>query len=263
MDVVPQIFTAKVMHKRLFPKVNQFTYGIYYLALPLKALNKKPHIEDLALNHFAPVSFYEKDHGAMDGSSSERWIRNILKEYGLDKVTKDIMLVCMPRVLGYVFNPVSFWLCLDKEGNLRAVLSEVHNTFGEHHSYLCAHKDHRPIKRDDVLEAEKLFHVSPFLKREGSYQFRFSLQSNNLGVWIDFYDGEGKKQLLTSLVGKLEPLTKSSLRKAFWQHPLVTLKAITLIHWQALKLVRKGIKYISKPVQKDEKLSSTHDLNKM
>ncbi len=263
MDIIPQIFTAKVMHKRLFPKVNQFSYGVYYLALPLAQLHKKPHIADLSLNHFAPLSFYEKDHGAMDGTNNEAWIRNILKTYGLNDISRDIMLISMPRVLGYVFNPVSFWLCLDQKKQLRAVLCEVHNTFGEHHSYLCAHADHRPIVQNDWLEAEKIFHVSPFLKREGSYKFRFSLQSNNFGVWIDFYDEEKNKQLLTSLVGKFEPLTKASLRKTFWKHPLVTIKAIMLIHWQAIKLVAKGIKYISKPKQQDKKLSSTSNLNKM
>ncbi len=262
MDIIPQIFTAKVMHKRLFPKVNQFTYGIYYLVLPLRMLHEKSHV-DLALNCFAALSFHEKDHGALDGSSNEIWIRSVLKEYGLDKVTQNVMLVCMPRVLGYVFNPVSFWLCLDENNKLRAVLSEVHNTFGEHHNYLCAHENHCPIEPGDWLEAKKLFHVSPFLKREGSYQFRFSLQSNTLGVWIDFYDAEGKKQLLTSLAGQLSPLTKISLRKAFWTHPLVTLKATMLIHWQALKLITKGIKYISRPMQRNKKLSSTRNLNKM
>lgn len=263
MDITPQIFNARVMHKRLFPKVNQFSYGIYYLALPLAKLQKKSHIQGLAFNHFSPISFYEKDHGALDGSSNKEWVDAILSDYGLDDTIKDIMLVCMPRVLGYVFNPVSFWFCFDEEQNLRAVLCEVHNTFGENHSYLCAHEDHHPIDTNDWLKAEKIFHVSPFLRREGSYQFRFSLQDNKLGVWIDFYDDDGNKQLLTSLVGTLEALTRKSLRRVFWRHPLVTLKAIILIHWQAVRLVFKGIKYISKPVQRDEKISATKNLNKM
>lgn len=263
MDITPQIFNAKVMHKRLFPKVNQFTYGIYYVALPLAQLDKTSRIGHLALNRFAGISFYEKDHGALDGSSNKAWIDGVLKTYGLDGIIENVMLLSMPRVLGYVFNPVSFWLCFDKSGDLRAVLNEVHNTFGEHHSYLCVHEDFRVIGKDDWLEAKKLFHVSPFLEREGSYQFRFSIEDEKLGVWIDFYNKEGEKQLLTSLVGKLEPLTKASLREAFWKHPLVTLKAITLIHWQALKLVSKGIKYISKPKQYKEKVSRSHNLNKM
>lgn len=252
MELTPQIYTAKVMHKRLFPKINQFTYGVYYLALPLPA-------EPLPVKI---LSFNDKDHGARDGSDIQAWARGILTEYGLDEKTSHIMLITMPRVLGYVFNPVSFFLCLDNERKLRAVICEVHNTFGEQHSYLCARADHAPISADEWLEAEKLFHVSPFLPREGSYKFRFVLAGEQLGIWIDYFDKSQNKQLLTSLTGKLAPLNTTSLRCAFWSHPLVTLKVIALIHWQAAKLASKGIRYIVKPPQREEKVSSTSDLTK-
>ena len=255
MEITPQIYTAKVMHKRLFPKVNAFTYSIYYLALPLS------HLAKIKLP--AMMGFHAKDHGAKDGSELEPWIRATLKEHGLNDITYTVTLVCMPRILGYVFNPVSFWLCRDDKNQLRAVMAEVNNTFGETHSYLCAHHDHRIIQSHDWLKADKLFHVSPFLKREGSYQFRFSLKQDKLGIWIDFYDEQGKKQLITSLMGKLSPLTKPALRLTFWKHPLVTFKTITLIHWQAIKLLSKGIKYIAKPSQAIECSSSTHNLTKL
>jgi DUF1365 family protein len=154
-------------------------------------------------------------------------------------------------------------MCFDEDKQLRAVLCEVNNTFGETHSYLCAHEDHRIIETDDWLKADKLFHVSPFLKREGVYHFRFSTRGNTLGIWIDFYDAQGNKQLTTALTGTMQPLKKSTLRRAFWRHPLLTFKTIALIHWQAIKLLSKGIKYIRKPTQKDEKLSSTDNLTKM
>ncbi len=256
MEIVPQIFNAKVMHKRLFPKVNGFTYNVYYLALPLSKLNEDELKKNLPIDKFGILSFYEKDYGN-HSSGIESWIREILTEHGLDKLTHEIILITMPRVLGYVFNPVSFWLCLDKDTNLRAVLCEVNNTFGESHNYLCYHKNHEIINSDDWLDAEKLFHVSPFLKREGSYKFRFSLKESKLGIWIDFYDGENNKQLITTLIGELEPLTKKSLRTAFFKHPLITLKTIFLIHWQALKLISKGIKYIPKPPQIKKKISTT------
>lgn len=252
MDVAPHIYTAKVMHKRLFPKINQFTYGVYYLALPLPAAPLPSHL----------LSFKEKDHGARDGSDISSWARTILSSYGLNEKVSRITLITMPRVLGYVFNPVSFFLCFDEANQLRAVICEVHNTFGEQHSYLCARADHAPILPDEWLSAEKLFHVSPFLPREGSYQFRFALTGDTLGIWIDYYDKESNKQLITALAGKLAPLNAASLRRAFWSHPLVTLKVITLIHWQAIKLVSKGIRYIVKPRQHDERISSTRDLTK-
>ncbi len=261
MDLKPQIFTAEVMHKRIFPRVNQFKYKVYYLALPVEQLRKTSHFASVAINHFSAVSFHEKDHGSMDEQSNEVWIQHLLKEHGLSDVIKHVMLVSMPRILYYQFNPVSFWICLDEDQNIRAVLSEVHNTFGEHHSYLCKKEDLSPIESNDWLHAEKLFHVSPFLEREGSYAFRFSYKNDKLGVWIDYFDSKGNLQLMTSLVGKLHPLTKRTIRKVFWSHPLVTLKTILLIHWQAAKLVFKRIKYISKPQQKEEKLSVNHHVN--
>ena len=249
---MPQIYTAKVIHKRLFPKVNQFTYGVYYVALPLPAAKLPSRL----------LSFHNKDHGARDGSDVGAWARNLLKTYGLDALVENITLITMPRVLGYVFNPVSFFMCLDKDKQLRAVICEVHNTFGEQHSYFCANTDQAPLSPDEWLEADKLFHVSPFLPRNGHYKFRFALAENGLGIWIDYYDVEQNKQLITSLTGKFTPLDSVALSRVFWSHPLVTLKVIALIHWQAVKLTSKGIRYIANPLQFIEKITSTRNLTK-
>ena len=256
MDITPQLFTANVMHKRLFPKVNQFSYRVYYLALPLIQLGDAgKKIGALPIDRFSTLSFFNKDHGAKDGSNLEDWARATIAKYELNDITDSIMLICMPRILGYVFNPISFWMCLDKEKQLRAVICEVNNTFGETHNYVCMHEDRRIIDGDDWLVADKIFHVSPFLPREGSYHFRFSLNGEKLGMWIDYYANNGEKQLITALTGALTPIRKSSLRKVFWAHPLVTIKTIALIHWQALKLFSKRIKYITKPEQRKERLS--------
>ena len=250
---------GKVMHGRLFPKKNNFTYNIYYLSIPLSQIDKMP----LPTERFSALSFYRADHGLCDGSSLERWARNILKDYNITNADGEIVLVCMPRVFGYVFNPVSFWLCYDKDQNIRAILCEVHNTFGERHTYLCANDDGSAIAMKKTLKGEKVFHVSPLLEREGHYEFKFDIKDNKFGVWIDYYAGNGDKQLITWLAGNLEEMSAKSLRKAFWRYPLITFKAITLIHWQALKLLIKGIKYISKPKQKDERVSATENLTKM
>ena len=247
------------MHGRLFPKRNNFTYGIYYLSIPLSQINVLP----IAYNRFAPLSFYNRDHGECDGSNLEEWARSILAKYSIDVASGEITLMCMPRVFGYVFNPVSFWLCRDHAGDLRAVLCEVHNTFGERHTYLCAHDNHRPITPNDTLKGKKIFHVSPMLAREGHYKFRFDAQNDKFGVWIDFFDENNQKQLITSLTGKTIPMNTESLHRAFWAYPLLTLKAIALIHWQAAKLFAKGIKYISRPEQKSDKTSATGNLTKM
>lgn len=253
MGIKPTILNAKVMHRRLFPRINGFTYGIYYFALPLSHLQTLP----FALNKPGLVSFYEKDHGDCTGDNLEGWARGVLKHHNVTKADGEIVLIAMPRIMGYVFNPVSFWLCHDTEGGLRAVICEVNNTFGERHSYICVHDDQRVIAREDRLHADKLFHVSPFLEREGSYEFRFDVREEKFAVWIDFYDADNEKQLVTSLIGSYQDFTKHEIRKAFWQHPLVTLKAVYLIHWQAAKLIAKGIRHIRKPQQYEDKTSAT------
>lgn len=252
MEIAPQIFTAKVMHKRLFPQENEFSYGVYYLALPLPAAPLPGWL----------TRFDKSDLGYRDGRDPIDYAQEILSEYKSELAIEHIMLVTMPRVLGYVFNPVSFYLCLDKSQNLRAVIAEVHNTFGEQHTYLCARHDGAIISADKWLEAEKLFHVSPFLPREGHYCFRFDLHGDKLGIWINYFDKAHNKQLITALTGRLTPLTTVSLRRAFWSHPLVTIKTIGLIHWQAIKLFMKRAPFFTKPEQKAEKVSCTRNLTK-
>jgi len=252
MGVTPQILTAKVTHKRLAPKINQFTYSVYYLALPLKQLDKA----NIVVDKFAKLSFYNKDHGNKDGSSLQTWASDILDKNNVQDVV-NITLVTMPRIFGYVFNPVSFWLCTDGKQNLKAVITQVNNTFGESHTYLCLPNNGSNINSSDWLEADKLFHVSPFLEREGSYKFRFNITKQKLGIWIDYFDKTQNKQLLTSLIGDLQPLTPKALNKVFWRYPLITFKTMFLIHWQALKLFTKGVKYIVKPQQRDIVLSDT------
>ncbi len=262
MELSPQILTAKVMHQRHFPRKNGFCYRVYYLALPLKALSHPSVTDHLAVNRSAFLSFHEKDHGSHDSMPLYEWLQTLLVQHELNKIVSYATLICMPRILGYVFNPVSFWMCYDQEDELRAVVCEVNNTFGETHRYICAHDDHRVINAQDWLIANKLFHVSPFLKREGQYHFRFAAQQKHIGIWIDYYDASHKKQLSTALTGTLQPLTRKALQRTFWTHPLVTFKTIILIHWQALKLVIKGIPYIVKPKQQKTTTSMTENMTK-
>lgn len=246
------------MHKRLFPKINQFTYGIYYLALPLSKINQSLEEQGLKYNRFGLLSFYDKDHGDCDGSDLRKWADKTLQSQNIEDVDGEIILLTMPRVFGYVFNPVSFWYCFEKDQNLKAVICEVNNTFGEMHTYVCTY-DEGSIEKDAVMATEKVFHVSPFLTREGGYKFRFVLNDKNMGAWIDYFHKNGEKQLLTALSGTFKPLTRQTLRKAFWQYPLITLKAIFLIHWQALKLFAKGIEYVPKPAQLLKRVTKTEN----
>lgn len=251
------ILQAQVTHKRLSPKVNAFTYGLYYVALPLSQLKKLDLGRWFSINRPGIMSFYESDHGQRTGKDLLAWIRNVLTPYKAEHMCHDVLLVTMPRTFGYVFNPVSFWLCYDDQDVLRAILCEVNNTFGETHSYLCLHDDHREIKSTDIFQGDKKFHVSPFLKRVGLYQFRFAKTDTGFGAWIEYEEEAGSKKLLTVLTGSLVPFTKSALKQAFWRHPMVSLRAVILIHWQAVKLVFKGIRYVPKPEQLESRIERT------
>lgn len=248
------ICSAKVFHKRLQPNINQFCYNVFYLLIDIaEVANLKTRF--LSLNKFNIFSFYNKDHAKPKGDNLEKWIKEILAQQNLNHKIKKIFLLTHPRVVGYVFNPVSFWFCLDENQQLLAVLAEVNNTFGENHNYLIFNQDHTPINQDSWIEAQKEFHVSPFYKVSGSYKFRFIFKENQIAAYIDYFEKDSSKQLLTSVICKKENLNDKILIKYFLAIPLVTLKLIILIHYQALKLLIKGNKYITKPEQKKHNLT--------
>jgi hypothetical protein len=253
--IKPALILSRVMHKRLRPKVNKFFYRVFYLYLPLSRLDSLKNSWWFGINKWGIFSFDEKSYGPRDNTPLLIWIRALLKQNDLDRADGEVVLVTMPKVLGYAFNPVSFWLCHDKNDDLRAVLYEVNNTFGEHHFYLCAHKDQRVIKSDEILEAKKVFHVSPFLERNGFYKFRVSQAKGSFGVWVDYYGDDQEKILLTAVTGYKKNWSGGNFAKAFVCIPLETIKVVLMIHWQALKIWCKKIPYISKPKQYNKNIT--------
>ncbi len=168
-------------------------------------------------------------------------------------LTGRIDLLAQPKVLGHVFNPVSFWLCHDDGGVLRAVIAEVTNTFGDRHSYICKHDDLREITKEDTIEAAKIFHVSPFQPVEGGYTFRFDITAEQIGIWIEYKRGNGG--LIATLSGKRRPLTNAGIIRAALRRPFGSRRVLTLIHWQALKLWWKGARYRPRPEPPAEEVS--------
>jgi hypothetical protein len=202
----------------------------------------------LAHNRRALVSFHDRDHGARDGTPLEPWMRRLLASERID-ADGEIVLHAFPRMLGYVFNPVSFWICHDRADNVRAVLCEVCNTFGEQHNYLLAHDDGRPLVSGETLTSRKVFHVSPFCEVKGSYAFRFHFARNRWLARIDYDDCAGAPGplLQTSISGLAQPLSRPAVRSLLWRYRWFTLAVMIRIHWQALKLWAKRVPFIPKP----------------
>ena len=234
-----------VRHTRVRPVLHAFAYPTYFLMLPLRSLHRDGS-ELLAHNRWSALSFFDRDHGD-GGDNALTWLDALLQSEGIADATGEAWLHCYPRVLGYTFKPVSFWYCHREDGSLRAIVVEVNNTFGERHCYLLD----RPAYGVE-LRADKVFHVSPFCAVEGGYRFRFMLdpQRGHTVARIDYDDADGLL-LQTSVSGKLEPLTRPAMRRALWQHPAMTLGVIGRIHWQALKLWCKRVRFLRKPPPPD------------
>lgn len=238
----PLIGVGQVHHLRLRPAHHGFTYASYFLMLPMRALR---HADSpVTRNRWAALSFFDRDHG--DGrDDSLAWLEAQLQAHDISDADGEIWLQTYPRVLGYVFKPVSFWYCLRRDGTLAAVVAEVNNTFGERHCYVLAGAQ---VHWGRSLAANKSFHVSPFCHIEGGYRFRFTLSGEHLAARIEHHDGSGPL-LFTSLSGALAPASAALQRRVLWSHPLMTFGVVARIHWQALRLWLKKVPYVRKPAR--------------
>lgn len=235
------IATGVVRHKRLRPAVHAFAYATYFLMLPMRTLRRQGN-GALVRNRFGLVSFHDGDHG--DGRADAlAWLDELLHREGIPDATGEAWLQTYPRVLGYVFKPVSFWHCHRADGSLAAVVAEVNNTFGERHCYLLAGPD---LAFGRELAARKVFHVSPFCDVAGGYRFRFMRTADRTVARVD-HDGADGPLLQTSVSGTLEPLTRARLRRIVLGMPLMTFGVMARIHWQALKLFAKRVPFFHKP----------------
>ncbi len=229
-------------HGRKGAVANSFRYGVDYLLLDPETVTG-PRL--FSRNRANLTSLHDKDHGGAPGHGrGVAWVRSVLSAHGLPGRDR-ILLLAQPRVLGHVFNPVSFWLCHDAAGALRVVIPEVTNTYGDRHSYLCHREDNGPITREDTIAARKILHVSPFQPVEGGYGFRFDIGPERIGVWIDYTSKDGG--LYATLTGPRVPLTNLGILRACLRRPFGSRRVLALIHWQALKLALKGARFRSRP----------------
>ncbi|WP_136441702.1 DUF1365 domain-containing protein [Pacificoceanicola onchidii] len=225
---------------------NGFRYSIDYVLFNAET-------EGETLFRFWPFSVLRRDHGGPPkAGTGAAWARAVLDAQGVEADTLE--LLTQPRVLGYVFNPVSFWLA-QREGSLIAVIAEVTNTFGDRHSYLCVKPDGSEITAADRIEARKILHVSPFQPIAGAYTFRFDIRADQIGIWIDYHRTEGG--LIATLVGKRKPLRRGDALRAIIRRPFGARRVMALIHWQALKLKLKGALYRNRPAPPADAISAS------
>ncbi len=230
---------------------NAFSYTIDYVLLDAEAEVSAPSL--FGRNRRALMSLWDVDHGgAPKAGHGAAEVRRTLDALGVPAPAR-IELLAQPRVLGHVFNPVSFWLMRDGDDGLFAVIAEVSNTFGDRHSYLCHHPDYRPITRRDRLEAVKCFHVSPFQDVAGGYRFRFDISDDKVGVWIDF--DAGGNGVYATLTGRRRALSNAAILRSCLRRPFGSRRVLGLIHWQALKLWWKGAGYRPRPEPPQDKIS--------
>ncbi|QFT58580.1 hypothetical protein FIU94_07030 [Sulfitobacter sp. THAF37] len=242
---------GQTFHGRKGAVENAFRYSIDYVLCDAEAPPRTPLL--FRRNRVGVTSLLDRDHGgAPHQGRGATWVREVLAAHGIAGIAT-IELLAQPRVLGFVFNPVSFWLCRDGKGALTCVIAEVTNTYGDRHCYLCHHDDLRPITAEDQLKATKVFHVSPFQPIEGSYTFRFDIKADRIGIWIDYSAGNGG--LVATLTGKRKPLTNAGILRAMLRRPLGARRVLALIHWQAIKLWWKGATFRARPLPPEKEVS--------
>jgi len=251
---VLQHVPGQTYHGRRGAVKNVFRYGVDYLLLDPEAALDCPRLFSRNARNLAAI--HDADHGGVPGrGEGAAWVRRVLAANGLDVADGQILLFAQPRLLGHVFNPVSFWFCHDAAGALRVVIAEVSNTYGDRHSYLAHRDDLAPIGPEDTLEARKIFYVSPFQPIDGGYRFRFDLTPKHVGVWIDYRREGAPGGLIATLAGPRVPLTTAGLLRAARRRPFGSRRVLALIHWQALKLWWKGARFRSRPEPPESEVS--------
>lgn len=247
------LYFGPVMHRRLKPKRHRLKYSVFSVLVDLDELDRlDAEIPCFSRNRWNLFSFYDRDFGPGDGSQLRTWVTEHLSEADIHLQGGRIELLCYPRMFGYVFNPLSVYFCYDDHDDLRAILYEVSNTFGERHTYLIPVAD----PREAVVRQScpKNFYVSPFIEMQGAYRFRIKKDDRSLAVAITESDPDGPL-LHASFTAQRRPMSQRELLRAFISHPLMTLKIVGGIHWEALHLWRKGVRLVDRPAPPSQPVS--------
>jgi DUF1365 family protein len=236
------LYAGRVTHTRLTPIRHTFSYRVFYGLFDIDSLDQLDRDHRwFSVGRFNLLSFDAGVHGPADGGPLRPWVESSLREAGVDLDGGKIYLLAFPRVLGYVFNPISIWYCYDGTDRLAAVIHEVRNTFGDRHSYVV------PVDELGLShEFDKRLHVSPFNEMEQSYDFTVTPPGRRISVSIDQHDVNGRL-LRAGMALSRVPFSDRNIWRLFWTHPLLTIKVIAAIHWEALMLKLKGAVFHPRP----------------
>lgn len=247
------LYIGKIYHGRHQPFEHKFTYKVFGLLADideLPALSER--LKYFSFNRWNMLSIHNKDHARRDGSAIRPWIEEAAREKNIDLAGGKIYMLAFPRLWGFVFNPIALFYCYDRAGNLAAVLHQVKNTFGDQHGYLLPVTEMKG--KMIAQECDKEMYVSPFIQMDCRYKFRFREPDEKLDFAIHQYQPDGKI-LTATWTGDFTPLTDNAIKKAVLTHPLMTLKVITAIHWEALRIWLKGAKFLRRPAPPEQDVS--------
>jgi uncharacterized protein len=236
---IASIYRGTVTHRRLRPVAHALAYDVAAILVDVDqiALSAK-QCRFLSYNRFNFFGIDDRDHGAGDGSTIHEYVWNIVKSKSGTEDVCHIFMLCYPRLLGFVFNPMTTFFCVDGSGQVKMMIYEVHNTFGGRHSYVT---DVIRADQPNYFQTEKVFYVSPFNKVEGHYGLKASPPAERVSVGVALTTAEGPT-MNAYFVGKRETLNDRNLLQVFFAYPLMTLKVVAAIHFEALKLWWKGLK---------------------
>jgi DUF1365 family protein len=241
------LYAGVVSHARFRPTVHKLRYRIFMMLLDLdEAPSLCRRLNLFAYNRPGLISFHDRDHLSGRGETLRHEIEAELQGAGLDLEGGPIRLLCMPRVLGFVFNPISVYYCHRRDGTLGAILYEVNNTFGQRHAYLI------PVKAEDaaslqiVQSCDKTFHVSPFMDMDLRYHFKTAPPADDVSLVVDAHDAAGP-MIATAFHGSRTEISDRAILKAFLAHPLLSIAVLAAIHWEAVKLLLKGLRLKPSP----------------
>ena len=244
------IYNGEVTHTRFKPVRHFLKYKTFSLLIDLDEINLlDKSICIFSHNKFNIFSFYDKDHGDRDGGNLKDWVISNLKKFRIKENITNIKVLCYPRILGYVFNPLSIFYCYEKD-KLVAIFYEVKNTFNEQHTYIFKIKNNEEI----IQKCRKKFYVSPFMDMETFYNFKLINPNDKLSVFIKQTDADGTI-LTATQTGDKKEFSFKQLAINFIKYPLMTIKIISSIHYEALLLWKKGAIYRKREVKLKNNLS--------